>query len=72
MRHAHFPRPALQAAFEVARDIVGGIVAAIGRIGEARAKSELVSRLWALSDSELEARGIKREDIVRLVMADAI
>ncbi|GAA6164157.1 hypothetical protein NBRC116590_18610 [Pelagimonas sp. KU-00592-HH] len=39
-------------------------------IGEANSRAEKANRLQQMSDAELAARGIKREDIVRHVFKD--
>ncbi len=72
MRYSTAQRPTLQTVLAVAIDIAKGICQAIVEIGAARAKIRKVSAFWSLTDAELSARGLRREDIVRLVMADAI
>lgn len=62
----------LYAVFEAATDIARGILQAIAEIGTARVKVRKIQALWSLSDAELDVRGLRREDIVRLVMADVI
>lgn len=41
------------------------------RIGESNSKMQQVQALSALSDGELAARGLRREDIARRVFSDA-
>lgn len=65
-------RLTLKSAYEVAADIFRGICEAIAEINVARAKTRRIQALWSLSDVELAARDLRREDIVRLVMADVI
>ena len=48
-------------------DIFVGIAKSLSQIGEATAKVRRIQALSYLSDAELDARGIKREDIVRIV-----
>lgn len=53
-------------------DLLKGIFGAVRHINEARQKSRRVSAFWSMSDTELTLRGFRREDTIRLVMADAI
>ncbi len=50
--------------------LLGGIGDFIIRIGEANPRLKLAQRLNAMSDEELAARGLKREDIGRHVFGD--
>lgn len=72
MAHSTTTRPAILTLFSTVGSILSGAYDALARIGEANAKARLVRSLSRLTDGELEARGIRREDIVRLVMADVI
>lgn len=54
----------------VVADIFTGIFDALVRIGEANAKVRQINALSALSDAELAARGMRREDIIRRVMGE--
>ncbi|SFR36765.1 hypothetical protein SAMN04488005_1017 [Yoonia tamlensis] len=47
-----------------------GFVAAMIRIMDAQDRSPEVRRLEALSDSELAAMGLRRDDIIRYVFRD--
>lgn len=51
-------------------DILGGIWNALIRVGEANSRVQRIEALSALSDAELAARGLRREDIIRHVMSD--
>lgn len=62
-------RPAIENLFSAVADVFSGIYKALIRIGEANAKVIKIKHLHELTDEELSARGLKREDIVRLVMA---
>ncbi|SLN23152.1 hypothetical protein TRL7639_00720 [Falsiruegeria litorea R37] len=53
-------------------DIFVGIMKSLTQIGEANAKVRRIQDLSSLSDAELDARGIKRENIIRHVMADVL
>jgi chlorite dismutase len=53
-------------------DIFVGIAKSLTQIGEANAKVRRIQDLSCLSDPELEARGVKRENIIRHVMADVL
>jgi hypothetical protein len=53
-------------------DIFAGIWNALVHIGEANLKVRRIQELSDLSDAELDARGIKRENIIRHVMADVL
>ncbi|MGI9370066.1 MAG: DUF1127 domain-containing protein [Ruegeria sp.] len=72
MAQSTTPRPAFPSLLSTVSSIFSGIYDALFRIGEANAKARLVRSLSRLTDGELQARGIRREDIVRLVMADVI
>ncbi|MCU9836791.1 MULTISPECIES: DUF1127 domain-containing protein [Ruegeria] len=54
----------------VVADIFTGIFDALVRVGEANAKVRQINALSALSDAELAARGMRREDIIRRVMGE--
>ncbi len=58
--------------FALVADIFVGIFDALTRIGEANSKVRQIKALSDMSDDELAARGMRREDIIRLVMADVI
>ncbi len=62
-------RPAVFNLLSTVADVFYGIYEALIRMGEANAKVVKIKQLHALTDEELAARGMKREDIVRLVMA---
>ncbi|WP_170340318.1 DUF1127 domain-containing protein [Ruegeria arenilitoris] len=62
-------RPAILNLFSAVADVFSGIYDALIRMGEANAKVIKIKQLSELTDEELAARGMKREDIVRLVMA---
>ncbi|WP_372571137.1 DUF1127 domain-containing protein [Ruegeria jejuensis] len=49
-----------------------GIFEALIRVGEANSRVRRIEALCKLSDEELAARGMRREDIVRVVMHDFI
>jgi hypothetical protein len=49
--------------------LLGSVSGVLADIGEARAMALLYRDLAALSDRELAARGLKREDIPRAVLA---
>lgn len=51
-------------------DIIGGLYGALIRIGEANSRVRRIEALYAMSDAELAARGIRRENIIREVMSD--
>ncbi|MEX0316455.1 MAG: DUF1127 domain-containing protein [Ruegeria sp.] len=53
-------------------DIFSGIFDALVRIGEANSKVRQIEALSALSDEDLAARGIAREDIIRHVLSDVV
>lgn len=53
-------------------DIFVGIAKSLTQIGEANAKVRRIQALSNLSDAELDARGIKRENIIRHVMTDVL
>ncbi len=53
-------------------DVFVGIWSALIHIGEANSKVRRIQELSGLSDAELDARGIKRENIIRHVMADVL
>ena len=72
MAHTTAQTTSLPTLLKVVRDIFAGIWDALTRIGEANAKVRQINAYYAMSDDELAARGIKREDIIRLVMASAI
>ncbi|TMV07572.1 hypothetical protein FGK63_08870 [Ruegeria sediminis] len=72
MAHSTAQPASLPALLKVAGDILAGIWDALTRIGEATAKVRRINAYSAMSDTELAARGFQREDIIRLVMADAI
>ncbi|QDC11618.1 DUF1127 domain-containing protein [Oceanicola sp. D3] len=46
------------------------VLSALVSLAEANPRMKAVSRLSAMSDEELAARGLKREDIVRHVFRD--
>ncbi|MBL4768329.1 MAG: hypothetical protein JKY94_11555 [Rhodobacteraceae bacterium] len=54
---------------------IGRYFAAIGKglvfMGESSSRFRKLEKLQALSDAELAKRGMKREDIVRVVFADS-
>lgn len=50
--------------------VLGGIGNFFVRIAETNTRLAKVERLQALSDAQLEKRGLKREDIVRHVFSD--
>ena len=52
--------------------LLGPLFAVVADIHEARAMALLYRNLAALSDRELAARGLKREDIPRVVLATII
>ncbi|MCR9125770.1 MAG: DUF1127 domain-containing protein [Rhodobacteraceae bacterium] len=56
-------------------DAVGAALTSVGNaivaISEANSKVRQAEALHALSDAELAARGLKREDIARYVFADS-
>ncbi|WP_164661909.1 DUF1127 domain-containing protein [Tropicibacter sp. Alg240-R139] len=52
-------------------DVFIGIWNALAHIGAANAKVHRIQVLSNLSDAELDARGIKREDIIRQVIGQA-
>lgn len=54
----------------VVADIITGIFDALVRVGEANTKVRQINALSALSDAELAARGLRREDIIRRVMGE--
>lgn len=54
----------------VVADIFTGIFDALVRVGEANTKVRQINALSALSDAELAARGLRREDIIRRVMGE--
>lgn len=54
----------------VVADIFTGIFDALVRVGEANTKVRQINALSALSDAELTARGLRREDIIRRVMGE--
>lgn len=54
----------------VVADIFTGIFDALVRVGEANTKVRQINALSALSDAELAARGMRREDIIRRVMGE--
>ncbi len=62
-------RPAVFNLLSAMADVFHGIYEALIRLGEANAKVVKIKQLHGLTDEELAARGLKREDIVRLVMA---
>jgi len=55
-------------------DTVGGWFAAFGlalaRMGETQARIRQVERLCELSDEQLAAKGLRREDVIRHVFRD--
>ena len=63
------------AATHLGRDVLG-FLAKIGRglvaIGEANPRIKKMEYLSSLSDAQLAARGLKREDIVRYVFGNKI
>ncbi|WP_170454210.1 DUF1127 domain-containing protein [Ruegeria arenilitoris] len=69
MAQASTHRPAILNLFSAVADVFSGIYDALIRMGEANAKVIKIKQLSELTDEELAARGLKREDIVRLVMA---
>lgn len=69
MAQTNTHRPAILNLFSAVADVFSGIYDALIRMGEANAKVIKIKQLHALTDAELAARGMKREDIVRLVMA---
>ncbi|MGV6804748.1 MAG: DUF1127 domain-containing protein [Ruegeria sp.] len=69
MAHSSTHRPAILNLLSVVGDIFSGIYDALIRLGEANTKVIKIKQLSELTDEELAARGLKREDIVRLVMA---
>jgi len=52
--------------------LLGPVAEILADIGEARAMALLYRHLAALSDHELAARGLKREDIPRRVLATVL
>ncbi|GAA6158877.1 hypothetical protein NBRC116589_10510 [Ruegeria sp. HU-ET01832] len=42
------------------------------RVATARSSVRRIRAYWLMNDDELRARGLKREDIIRLVLADVI
>ncbi|KUJ80317.1 hypothetical protein AVO45_04460 [Ruegeria marisrubri] len=72
MAHSTAQSTSLTALLKVVGDIFAGIWDALSRIGEANAKVHQINAYYAMTNAELAARGIKREDIIRFVMADAI
>ncbi|WP_367646965.1 DUF1127 domain-containing protein [Ruegeria arenilitoris] len=70
MAHSTSHRSAAMNLLAVVGDIFNGIYEALISVGEANAKVLRIKALHELTDEELAARGIQREDIVRLVMAD--
>ncbi|SIN94858.1 DUF1127 domain-containing protein [Vannielia litorea] len=62
-----FTRPGLMARIGAAFDRVLTVLVAAA---EANPRMKAVNRLSAMSDEELAARGLKREDIVRHVFRD--
>lgn len=70
MAQAPATRMSLMTLASVVADIFSGIYNAMVQVSEANAKVLRIKALYALSDDELAARDLQREDIVRLVMAD--
>lgn len=62
----------IPAAFGVVTDIFAGIFGALLQLNEASAKVRKIEALSALSDAELDARGVDRADIIRRVMSDTL
>ena len=62
-----FTRPGLMARVGAG---FGRVLAALVAMAEANPRMKAVNRLAAMSDEELAARGLKREDIVRHVFND--
>ncbi len=55
---------------EKSSGVFDSIINFLVRIAESNGRMKAVERLNAMSDSELQARGLKREDIVRHVFRD--
>ncbi|WP_146586497.1 DUF1127 domain-containing protein [Puniceibacterium confluentis] len=55
---------------EASSGILQGIFSFLVRIAESNGRMKAVERLNAMSDAELAARGLQREDIVRHVFRD--
>lgn len=53
-------------------ELFNSIFEALIRVGEANSRVRRIEALCKLSDEELAARGMRREDIVRVVMHDFI
>ena len=68
MAHSTAHTNSIPAALAVVADIFSGIFGALLRLNEASSKVRQIEMLSALSDGELSARNIKREDIIRRVM----
>jgi hypothetical protein len=59
-------------ASKAVAEFFSGIFEALIRIGEANSRVRRIEALYAMSDAELKARGIRRENIIREVMNDFI
>ncbi|MCL6283776.1 DUF1127 domain-containing protein [Ruegeria sp. 2012CJ41-6] len=63
---------ALVHAGKAIAEFFNGIFEALIRVGEANSRVRRIEALYAMSDAELKARGIRRENIIREVMNDFI
>lgn len=59
-------------AAKAVTDTLSGIYGALIRIGEANSRVRRIEALSAMTDEELKARGIRRENIIREVMHDFV
>ncbi|MEX0368891.1 MAG: DUF1127 domain-containing protein [Ruegeria sp.] len=72
MAHSTAQNSSFHGLFAAVADIFSGIFDALVRIGEANSKVRQIEALSALSDEDLAARGIAREDIIRHVLSDVV
>lgn len=67
MAHTTVNAPASASVLDGISRVFNSFFSVLVRLGESSAKARQINALMELSDAELEARGLKREDIARYV-----
>lgn len=67
MAHTTTHTPASASLFDGITRVFNGVFMFLVQLGESSAKARQINALMEMTDSELAARGLKREDIARHV-----
>ncbi|MEX0351223.1 MAG: DUF1127 domain-containing protein [Paracoccaceae bacterium] len=72
MAHSVTQSNGLVLAGHAVADFFNGIFETLIRIGEANSRVQRIETLYAMTDEDLKAHGIRRENIIREVMNDFV